>query len=240
MLGKTAGGLYWMFRLLERSENIARLLDAGFSIALTRSAAAESEWASIVATAGVDEAYRQRYDAYTAASVVDFLLRDKSHASSVMSAVDNARSNARLVRTALTREVWEATNECWMTMKALLQRPVAETDLPDVLASIRRQNALVRSALSGTMLRNDIYNFAQIGAYIERADNPARILDMVASGKYIWLDTNTDVLVALQQMDLGRACASTRSPITLARRSCRQAADAAFVPRIHYAPSAWQ
>ena len=32
MLGKTAGGLFWMFRFLERSENTARLLDAGFRI----------------------------------------------------------------------------------------------------------------------------------------------------------------------------------------------------------------
>ena len=36
MLGKTAGGLYWMFRSLERAENTARLIEAGFRIALTR------------------------------------------------------------------------------------------------------------------------------------------------------------------------------------------------------------
>ena len=34
MLGKTAGGIYWMFRLLERSENTARLVEAGFRIIL--------------------------------------------------------------------------------------------------------------------------------------------------------------------------------------------------------------
>ena len=33
MLGKTAGGIFWMFRHLERSENTARLIDAGFRIA---------------------------------------------------------------------------------------------------------------------------------------------------------------------------------------------------------------
>ncbi|MEO1474464.1 MAG: alpha-E domain-containing protein, partial [Pseudomonadota bacterium] len=36
MLGKTAGGLFWMFRYLERSENTARLVDSGFRMALTR------------------------------------------------------------------------------------------------------------------------------------------------------------------------------------------------------------
>jgi uncharacterized alpha-E superfamily protein len=36
----------------------------------------------------------------------------------------------------------------------------------------------VRGAMHGTMLRNDIYNFARIGTFIERADNTARILDV--------------------------------------------------------------
>ena len=178
MLGKTAGGLYWMFRFLERSDNIARLVDAGFRIALTKSAKAGDEWGSVLSTAGARAAYLERYEEFNAASVVDFLLRDRANPSSVMSVIDGARDNAKLVRTALTREVWEATNECWITLNAALRRPVAEPDLPDVLATIRRQNALVQGALSGTMLRNDIYSFAHLGTFVERADSTARILDV--------------------------------------------------------------
>jgi uncharacterized alpha-E superfamily protein len=178
MLGKTAGGLFWMARYLERSENTTRLIDAGFRIALTRSSAARNEWASVVTTTGGEQAFLERYDEYTAANVVDFLLRDRSNPSSVMSAVEAARNNARLVRTALTREVWEATNECWITLKARLQRPIAERDLPDTLDLIRQQSSLVRGAMHGTMLRNEIYDFVRIGTFIERADNTARILDV--------------------------------------------------------------
>ncbi len=178
MLGKTAGGLFWMFRFLERSENTARLVDAGLRIALTRPSAAQDEWASVVSTAGVRDAYLEKYDEFEAANAIDFLLRDKSNPSSVLSVVENARNNARLVRTALTREVWEATNECWITLKELLSRPVSEPDLPDVLGTIRQQSALVRGALTGTMMRNDIYDFARIGTFLERADNTARILDV--------------------------------------------------------------
>jgi uncharacterized alpha-E superfamily protein len=95
-----------------------------------------------------------------------------------MSMMESARNNARLVRTALTREVWEATNECWMLMKDLLAHPIHEKELPAVLRNIRQQSALVRGALHGTMLRNDSYDFARIGTFIERADNTARILDV--------------------------------------------------------------
>lgn len=178
MLGKTAGGLYWMFRFLERAENTARLVEAGFRIALTRSNDSASEWKSVVTTAGVRTQYDTKHDVYDATNVVDFLLRDADNPSSVMSVTESARMNARTVRTALTTEVWEAVNETWMTLKDVLKRPVKETDLPAILGIIRKQSALVRGAMHGTMMRNDIYDFAQIGTAVERADNTARIIDV--------------------------------------------------------------
>lgn len=178
MLGKTAGGLFWMFRFLERSENTARLVEAGFRMAITRSSSAEDEWASVVKTTGCETAYLERYEHFEPASVIDFLLRDSENPSSVMSVIEAARNNARLVRTALTREVWEATNECWITLKALLDKPLNEAALPSVLGTIRQQSALVRGALYGTMLRNENFNFARIGTFLERADSTARILDV--------------------------------------------------------------
>ena len=178
MLGKTAGGLYWMFRFLERSENTARLVEAGFRIALTRSSDPASEWKSVVTTAGVRSSYDAKYDSFSATNVVDFLLRDSTNPSSVISAMEKARTNARMVRTALTTEVWEAVNESWMGLKEALKTPVRETELPAVLGEIRRHSALVRGAMQGTMLRNDIYDFTQIGTALERADNTARIIDV--------------------------------------------------------------
>lgn len=178
MLGKTAGGLFWMFRYLERCENTARLLDAGFRIALTRSKDSEKEWRSLLQAASVLDGYDEHHDVYNSANVTNFLLRDKTNVSSVISGMEIARNNARLVRTALTREVWEAVNECWMTLKQALARPVSERELPEVLRTIRQQNALVRGALHGTMLRNDIYDFARLGTFVERAESTARILDV--------------------------------------------------------------
>jgi uncharacterized alpha-E superfamily protein len=82
------------------------------------------------------------------------------------------------VRTALTRETWESLNEAWMSLKRMLAKPLEERDLPVVLDSIKRETALIRGSFHGTMLRNEIFDFSQIGTYIERADNTARILDV--------------------------------------------------------------
>jgi uncharacterized alpha-E superfamily protein len=197
MLGKTAGGLFWMFRYLERSENGARLLEAGFRIALTRSATASAEWKSILATSGALADYDQRHDGYDSARVIDFLLRDPDNPASVIRTVKAARDNARLVRTALTREVWEATNEAWITLQSLLAKPVKERDLPDTLSAIRQQKAVVRGAMTGTMLRNDGYNFARLGMFLERADNTARILDVKY---YLLLPSFAQIGSSLDQM----------------------------------------
>ncbi|MEM7723878.1 MAG: alpha-E domain-containing protein [Pseudomonadota bacterium] len=178
MLGKTAGGLFWMFRYLERSENTARLIEAGFRIGLTRPDGEDDEWASVLQTASVSHLYAERHGEIEAAKAIDFLLRDTRNPSSVMSSIAEARQNARLVRTAITREVWEAVNDTYMILKQVLARPVTTRDLPEVLATIRQQSALVRGAMHGTMLRNDIFDFCRLGTFLERADNTARILDV--------------------------------------------------------------
>ena len=178
MLGKTAGGLYWMFRSLERAENTARLIEAGFRIALTRSTNAEAEWKSVIVTSASQAAYEAKYDGYDSERVVSFLLQDTDNPSSVLSVIKAARDNARTVRTGLTSEVWTSVNETWMVLTKLLKEPIPQTELPGALAIIRRQSAVVRGALHGTMLRNDIYDFCRLGTFVERMDSTARIMDV--------------------------------------------------------------
>ncbi len=179
MLGRTANGIFWMMRNLERAENTARLLDAGFRLALTRGqSAARAEWRSVLVTIGMDAAYAKKHTEYTGPTVTNFILRDRDNPGSVLAMIEGARTNARTVRTAITREVWEATNESWMVLSELLSRPVRSGNLGEVLALIRRQTTLVRGAMEGSMLRDENFNFAHIGTFIERADNTARILDV--------------------------------------------------------------
>jgi uncharacterized alpha-E superfamily protein len=178
MLGRTANGLYWMFRYIERAENIARLVDAGMRVSLTRSGNADEDWDGVLQSAGAREEFLQQHEKVTSADAIDYMLRDKSNLSSVMSCIEFGRNNARMVRTALTRETWEATNEFWIELKSLLARKVKAAELPQVIDVIKHRAGLVRGAFHGSMLRNDQYNFSRIGTFIERADNTARILDV--------------------------------------------------------------
>lgn len=168
-----------MFRYLERAENTARLLDAGFRLALTSGqSAASDEWQSVLVTIGQATAYREIHGETGGMQAANFILGARENPASVLSMINHARSNARAVRTSLTREVWEAINETWMVLGEALARPVHAATMHQVLSLIRRQSALVRGAMEGTMLRNDVFNFARVGTFIERADNTARILDV--------------------------------------------------------------
>lgn len=178
MLGRTANGLFWMFRFIERAENTARLIDAGLRMSLTRMHGHEDEWDSVLRSAGVIKAYKQLHPEVTATDAVNYLLREKTNPSSVFCAIESARNNGRMVRTALTRETWEATNEFYLELKTLMARKIPETQMPEVIDIIKRRTGLIRGAFHGTMLRNEIYNFSRIGTFIERADNTARILDV--------------------------------------------------------------
>ncbi|WP_313435138.1 alpha-E domain-containing protein [Novosphingobium sp.] len=180
MLGRAANGVYWMSRYLERAENSARLIDVGFHLALTRGNrhSQDEEWKSVLTTTGQLESYRAKHAEITGPQVFNYMLRDRDNPGSVLAMLENARTNARMVRNSLTNAVWETTNEGWMHLRDLLSRPARETNLGEVLGQVRRTVTLVRGALEGTMLRNEVFNFARIGTFIERADSTARILDV--------------------------------------------------------------
>jgi uncharacterized alpha-E superfamily protein len=154
MLGKTANGLFWMYRYLERAENTARLIETGQRIALTQLRQSDDEWGSILQSAGAQVGFDEAYDGLSKDNAIDWLLRSKSNPSSVLSCIAAARQNARLVRTALTGDVWNATNAAHMTAGKLLARKVTERDLPNTLRRLRDNAGLVRGVTEGTILRS--------------------------------------------------------------------------------------
>lgn len=179
MLGRTANGLFWMFRYLERAENTARLLDAGLRMALTRDlVTAEEEWRSVIQTSEQRAGYERKNSSYTGVQTWNYMLRDKDNPSSVLAMLRQVRQNARLARNAISRELWSVINESWLAISEQLARPVGENRVGEVITAVRRAGTLAHGAMEGSMLRKEGYHFARAGTLIERADNVARMLDI--------------------------------------------------------------
>ncbi len=180
MLGRTAGNLFWMARFIERAENIARLAEVGFRITLTpdSSEGHREEWRSALTSAGALKEFENKHAQISHEAAIEFLLFDPDNPSSVRSCLHAARTNARSVRTKMTRSMWETLNATWLTFDSIKSSDVTGAKLPEFLDWIRDQAMQFRGAFLGTVLRDDAYYFNQLGAFVERADSTARIIDV--------------------------------------------------------------
>jgi uncharacterized alpha-E superfamily protein len=180
MLGRTANDLFWMSRYIERAENIARLLEVGYRIALLprEGHGQDEEWQSTLRSAGSEQRYLEKYGTYDSTNVINFMLFEADNPSSVYSCLASARRNARAQRIALTREMWESLNSAWIDFSAQDPAKLRSNELPHLFDWIKQRSALFRGALLNTILRNDTFYLTQLGTFLERADNTARILDV--------------------------------------------------------------
>jgi uncharacterized alpha-E superfamily protein len=213
MLGRTAANLFWLARYVERAENVARLLEAGYRMSLTahREGGSSEHLISMMQAAEVEEGFARKYKTADIGSVSHYMLFDPENLSSVYSCLRAARTNARSVRTALTRDVWESLNTAWLEFSPLDPNEITGSRLLALLQWIKQVSNQFRGALVGTILRDDGFAFSQAGIYIERADNTARILDI----KYYVLLPRADLVggdLDIQQWTLIlRAASAQRS-----------------------------
>ena len=180
MLSRTADSLYWLARYVERTENVARIVQVGHRMAsMARSlGSAGNEWLPTLIATGCEPGFFAKYDEATASAVIDYLVRDSDNPSSIATCIDTARGNARGVRTALTVDMWDALNDTWQRFRDNVGAALSNDRLPDFLEWVKERSLLFNGAYSSTMLRNDAYYFTRLGTSIERADNTARILDV--------------------------------------------------------------
>ncbi|WP_321339811.1 alpha-E domain-containing protein [Breoghania sp.] len=193
MLGRTASSLFWLSRYVERSEDMARLVDVGYRISLlpgVGNGGHREDWKSTLVSAGCEGGFFDLYDEMNEKNVVNYMLFDENNPSSVRSCLRTARDNARSVRTAITREMWESLNTTWIEFSDIKPHHMTRNKLPTLLDWIKERSMLFRGAMLGSILRNDTFHFSQLGAFVERADNTSRILDV----KYHLLLPQTEMI----------------------------------------------
>jgi len=179
MLSRTADNLYWIARYMERADTAARLLEVGSRISLIPTAQGyRSEWDSLLHASGMAEGFQKKYGDPVQRNLESWLFFDRDNPSSVASSITAARENGRIVRTALTAQVWDALNSAFQELRGLERRERSTLELSELTDWVTRQSAMVRGAIDATLLRNDGYNFLNIGYYLERADNTARLMDV--------------------------------------------------------------
>lgn len=194
MLSRTADHLFWLARYTERAENIARMLDVNYRMALTSArtgedkrrdaAVVEQGWMATLSITGLEEHFRNTGKEATPENVLAFMVFDPSNASSIVSCVRAARENAHAVRGTITAEMWETTNSTWLKLRDYPRERLAGEQIGELFEWVKFRSHLSRGVAAGTLLRDEAWHFMRIGTFLERADSTARFLDV----KYQMLD----------------------------------------------------
>ena len=180
MLSRSAERIYWLARYIERTENIARLVNVHMNLLMDLPKDVEMGWKQLILINSSDQTFYEKYNVANEKNITRFLLADETYAGSLFSSLSAARENIRTSRDLLPDEAWEQVNEMYLFAKknldTLSNRRHRVIFLNEILKGCQRFTGL----LSGYMSHNYPYAFIRLGRNIERADMTSRILDLAS------------------------------------------------------------
>lgn len=205
MISRLADNSFWLGRYVERAENLARIIDVNETYA--RDGQGTQEWRSIVALHADDDAFYARHKAATAEAVIHFYLLDKGNPDSIVSTIAAARENARSLRHMISTEVWTHLNVLHANLRSLTGRDIRLTELSRLLGVLKQECQAHTGIVEGTLYRDEVWCYWQIGKVIERADQTTRLLDIKYMGTTPDVADDTDVVTRSQWDTLLRSAA---------------------------------
>jgi uncharacterized alpha-E superfamily protein len=181
MLSRVAESLFWMSRYFERAENTARFLDVNFNLLLDLNRISPVEnpnyWIALILVTSQKERFDELYPEYTARTVTDYLVFSRENPNSITSCIGLARENARSIIESISSEMWEQINDLYHFLQGATPHAV-HNDPTGFYREIKNASHLFQGITDNTFSRNEGWDFIQIGKYLERADNIARLIDV--------------------------------------------------------------
>ena len=177
MLARSAQGLYWMGRYLERAEHLCRLL--GLQVeALVDCPLREIHfgWSRIYGSlnrqppgGGLDPDNRDDYALADSYTLADDLTFERTNPDSVWSCFALGRENARQMRHCISAEMWTCLNLAYLRLKRLTLPDVWKTSPESFYAETAREIDTFAGVAETTMYRDEGWRFMRLGRFIERA-----------------------------------------------------------------------
>lgn len=179
MLSRTASGLYWMARYLERAENIARVLDVTNRLSLMPVRGSHNNELRVpLNLTQTGDLYWSVSDTLAMSPLFNFFALDERNPGSIFNCWQAAWNNAHAVRGSLSSEVWESINSSWIELRKIQRRGISDSGADAFFDWVKERSHLFRGAMFGTLMRGDAMSFVRLGTLLERADCTARLLDV--------------------------------------------------------------
>ncbi|MBV9735265.1 MAG: alpha-E domain-containing protein [Acidisphaera sp.] len=176
LLARYADCVFWLARYVERVENLARILDVNETF--SRDSRGSQNWLSIVQLFSDEKTFSARHAEASAENVLHFYVRDTDNPSSIVSGIAQARENARTLRPLISTEMWVQLNMFHNRLGALGADELSPGRRNRFFGSVKEACQTHTGITEGTLHRDQVWYFYQIGRYVERADQTTRLLDM--------------------------------------------------------------
>jgi uncharacterized alpha-E superfamily protein len=174
MISRVAEHCFWMSRYLERAENTARILEVNQTLLLDFDVPLEQQWKPLLIISGIHDMPGEP-DAET---VQHYCTWEPANLSSIACSVNAARENARIIREVISAEMWERLNYYYLWLQGAAARRLYEHNRSEFYNQIKRINQLLNGITDTTMSHDEPWQLIQLGKYLERACQTARILDV--------------------------------------------------------------
>lgn len=183
MLSRVADALYWMGRYLERAENLSRLLIVTSEFAAEveglDDVLAQAQWDELLVAMDAPMLPSTQFSPASGLSLpyVRALLLDDAVAVSVRHSLRRGRENARSVREAITREIYEGLNECHHELERLRRRSIRDPVAAHrAVADVHRRILTILGSMEHTLSRDQGWIFLKLGEAIERTQRTLRVM----------------------------------------------------------------
>jgi uncharacterized alpha-E superfamily protein len=184
MLSRVADSVFWLFRYIERAENVARFIDVNHNLTLEFGDTLEQPWWPLVMTTGDDALFNKLYGDATRENVIQFLTFERKNPNSISSCLAYARENARQIRESLSLPLWEELNKFYLFIRETTLATALE-DHYEFYNRIKLTSHLLIGISETTISHGEAWHFGRMGRMLERADKTSRMLDV----KFFILDS---------------------------------------------------
>jgi len=186
MLARSAQGLYWIGRHLERARHSCRLLADQMEALEDRLVdEIDRSWRRLYAALGRepvggdlsssrgDEGF-MRADAYT---LLDDLTFENRNPDSIRNCLSQARENARQVRNVISRDMWSCLNIAYLGLRDIRIADVWDDRPGEFYRTTEEAIRAFSGTVEVTLYRDEGWHFLRLGRFIERAQLLASLVD---------------------------------------------------------------
>ena len=183
MLSRSAKHLYWLSRYVERTENIARMIDVNLELILDFPDDHSLNWKPLIDTLDINDLYESKYKNYNETNVLNFLFEDKKNLSSLKNCLVMSKYNIETIKDDLPKSANISLNHLY---EHIIDNKISKVHKRKKLQYITNIVSMTQNffgSINDNLSRGYEFEFIRLGRFVERTDMISRIIDCLCVSK---------------------------------------------------------